>query len=105
MTEVPRLGKPICWEATINEGVRRVSQARPGRVLMSRLNVRFAPKRTKILQCREMTRWGNSRSSLLRLMESFARAIGMNHLCASIQSGRNIYGARCSSRFAATFGA
>jgi hypothetical protein len=39
------------------------------------------------------------------LMESPARAIGLYHLFASIQSGRKIYGARCSSRFAATFGA
>lgn len=39
------------------------------------------------------------------LMASPARAIGLHHLFASIQSGRNIYGARCSSRFAATFGA
>jgi len=40
-----------------------------------------------------------------RLMESPARAIGLHHLFASIQSGRNTYGARCSSRFAATLGA
>jgi hypothetical protein len=30
-----------------------------------------------------------------RLMESPARTIGLHHLFASIQSGRNIYGPRC----------
>jgi hypothetical protein len=40
-----------------------------------------------------------------RLVKSSARVIDLHYLFASIQSGRNIYGARCSGRFAATFDA
>ena len=36
---------------------------------------------------------------------SSARANRFHHHFASIQTGRNIYGARCSGGFAATFGA